>query len=134
MPALTRRIAVVLVMFASAAGRAATPLPPIDPRDACELATLYATQVAENGKLAAESRNNTAASNYATSARIPAIDAARHAKSCGCPDAIPFLAEAALAAERSSLTIDLTATQQFGADIRKNGDAALDALRRCTRR
>jgi hypothetical protein len=132
LPRWTAALCAPLVL--AAAARAATPLPPIDPHEACELAVLYAGQVADSGKLATESLNNTAASNYATGARIPAIDAARNAKACGCPDAIPPLAEAALAAERASVTIDLVSTRQYGTTIRKNAEAALAALKRCANR
>jgi len=74
------------------------------------------------------------AGDLASAARFPAIDAAQHAKACGCPEAMPFLAEAALEASRANVTSNLTAMQQFGYRVQKQGDAAIEALRRCAAR
>jgi len=100
----------------------------------CERALAFAATVADYGQHAMASQNQVEASNFAGDARIPAIDAAQQAKACGCPEAIPFLAEAARDAARANVTSNLTAAQQYGAGIRKHADAAVDALRRCTAR
>jgi hypothetical protein len=100
----------------------------------CELAQGYASAVADNGRRAMATQNYLEASHLASDARIPAIDAAQQAKACGCPEAMPFLAEAARDAARVNLAANLTAMQQFGAGIRKNADAAIAALRRCATR
>ena len=100
----------------------------------CELAMLKATTVVDLGRRAAASQAYTEASDLATGARIPAIDAAHRAKACGCPEAIPFLADAALAAERTTATTFLTSMQQYGDQIRKNGEAAIAALQKCAAR
>jgi hypothetical protein len=100
----------------------------------CELALVYAAMVVDNGQRAMASQNYVAASNLASNARLPAIDAAQQAKACRCPEAMPFLAEAALEAARVNMAANLTAAQQFAAVIRKQGQAAVDALRRCATR
>lgn len=100
----------------------------------CEIAMIKATTVADLGRRAAASQAYVEASDLATGARIPAIDAAHRAKACGCPDAIPFLADAALAAERTTSTTFLTSMQQYGDEIRKKGEAAIAALQKCAAR
>jgi hypothetical protein len=100
----------------------------------CERAIASAMTVADYGQRAFASNYQAEAANFASDARIPAIDAAQQAKACGCPEAMPFLAEAARDAARSNATANGTAAQQYGASIRKHGDAALDALRRCASR
>jgi len=100
----------------------------------CALALVFATTVVDNAKVASESRNRTDAAQYAGNARIYAINAGEQAKACGCPEALPFLAEAALQSARSNTAWDVTAVQQYGMDIRKNGEAAIAELRRCAER
>jgi hypothetical protein len=100
----------------------------------CGRAIAAAMTVADHGQRAFASNSQAEAVNFASDARIPAIDAAQQAKACGCPEAMPFLAEAARDAARSNATANGTAAQQYGASIRKNGDAALDALHRCAAR
>ena len=100
----------------------------------CELALSFAATVAGNGQRARASQSDFEARQVGSDARLPAIDAAQQAKACGCPEAIPFLAEAAQDAARVNTAINLTAMQQFGASIRKQGEAAIAALRRCATR
>lgn len=100
----------------------------------CARAIAFATTVADYGQRAFASEYQYEAANFASDARIPAIDAAQQAKACGCPEAMPFLAEAARDAARSNSTANTVAAQQYGASIRKHADAALDALRRCEAR
>jgi hypothetical protein len=128
MPAslLRHSLAALAIAFVPAAVCAA----PVD----CELAMLKAATVVDLGRRAAASQFYVEASDLATGARIPAIDAAHRAKACGCPEAIPFLADAALAAERTTATTFLTSMQQYGIEIRKNGEAAIAALQKCAAR
>ena len=100
----------------------------------CDLALVFARTVAANGQRAMVSDSLVEANRFASEARIPAIDAAQQAKACGCPEAIPFLAEAARDATRVNIAFNLTATQQFAAGIRKQGEAAVAALQRCAAR
>jgi len=100
----------------------------------CAAAIAFATTVADYGQRTLASQNVGEATNFAGEARIPAIDAAQQAKACGCPEAIPILAEAARDAARANMTWSLTSAQQYGAGIRKHADAAIDALRRCAAR
>jgi hypothetical protein len=97
----------------------------------CELALVHATNVVDLGRRAMRSENYYEAGNLATSARIPAIDAARAAKACGCPEAIPFLAEAATAASNAGMVDSLGYKQQYGYRIQQQGEAAVAALQRC---
>jgi hypothetical protein len=97
----------------------------------CELALVHATNVVDLGRRAWRSENYYDAGNLASSARIPAISAARAAKACGCPEAIPFLAEAATAASRANTVDSLGYKQQYGYRIQQQGEAAVAALQRC---
>ena len=97
----------------------------------CALALGYAAAVVDSGQRAAASQDYVQASNLASNARLPAIDAAQQAKACGCREAIPLLAEAANDAARVNVVFNLTAAQQYGTSIAKHGQAAVDALRRC---
>jgi hypothetical protein len=128
MPALPIRSCLVAVAILAAP--AAASAAPAD----CELAMLKAATVVDLGRRAAASQYYVEASDLATGARIPAIDAAHRAKACGCPEAIPFLADAALAAERTTATTFLTSMQQYGNEIRKSGEAAIAALQKCAAR
>jgi len=127
MPSLRNRVA----LLAAALTLACTPR--FAAAD-CGLALASATTVATTGQRAMASQDYIEASNLASDARIPAIDAAQQAKACGCPEAMPFLAEAARDAARANPAANLTAIRQFGASIRKNGEAAVDALQRCAKR
>lgn len=100
----------------------------------CAPAIAFATTVADYGQRAMTSQDVGTATNFAGEARIPAIDAAQQAKACGCPEAVPILAGAARDAARANVDWNLTAIQQHGAGIRKQADAAIDALRRCSAR
>jgi hypothetical protein len=100
----------------------------------CSLALGYAAAVVDSGQHAAASRDYVQASNLGSNARLPAINAAQQAKACGCPEAVPLLAEAANDAARVNLVFNLTAAQQYGTSIAKHGQAAVDALRRCETR
>ena len=100
----------------------------------CAPAIAFATTVADYGQRALTSQNVGEATNFAGEARIPAIDAAQQAKACGCPEAIPILAEAARDAARANMTWNLISAQQYGAGIRKHADDAIAALQRCAAR
>jgi hypothetical protein len=97
----------------------------------CARAIEFATAVVESGKRAAAAQDMLEAQTVANDSRYPAIDAAQNAKACGCTEAMPILAGAARDAARANATINLTAAQQFGAAIRKQGEEAVEALRRC---
>lgn len=97
----------------------------------CETAIEFANAVVAQGRLAAASADVVEARTIAVNARYPAIDAGRYAKACGCNDAIPLLAGASEDAARSSVAINLTAINQFGTAIAKQGEQALVVLRRC---
>ena len=100
----------------------------------CALALVHAAAVVDHGRRAVASRDYVEASNLASNARLPALDAAQQAKACGCPEAVPLLAEAARDATRVNSAFNLTAAQQYAADIAKHGQAAVDALLRCAQR
>jgi hypothetical protein len=119
-------IAPVFLLVAGAPGVAAAA--------DCAQAIAFAATVVDYGQRAMASQDYYTSGNLASEARIPAIDAARSAKACGCPDAIPLLAEAARDAARSNSTANLTASQQYGAAIAKRGEAAIAALRSCASR
>ena len=100
----------------------------------CALALVHAAAVVDHGRRAVAGRDYVEASNLASNARLPALDAAQQAKACGCPEAVPLLAEAARDATRVNSAFNLTAAQQYAADIAKHGQAAVDALLRCAKR
>jgi hypothetical protein len=100
----------------------------------CDLAIRYTTFVAEQGRRAFESQNFVEGGNIGASARIPAIDAAQQARACGCTEAVAPLNEAQLAAARANNVFNIDGAQAYGARIRKEADAALEALRRCSAR
>jgi hypothetical protein len=100
----------------------------------CDLALAFAETVADKGQRAMASLDHFSAMNLASDARLPAIDAAQQAKLCGCPEAMPLLAEAARDATRANVTVNATAAQQLGASIRKSADAAIASLRACAKR
>ncbi len=100
----------------------------------CDLALTFAQTVADNNQRAMVAQSYIEASELASDTRIPAIDAAQQAKACGCPEAVPFLAEAARDAARVNTAVNITAAQQFAAGIRKQSEAAIAALRRCAAR
>jgi hypothetical protein len=100
----------------------------------CDPAIHHATVVAELGQRAFISQNYVDAGDLASSARIPSIDAARHAKACGCADAVPPLNDATLTAARANVVLNLGGAQMYGARIRKDAETALEALRRCAAR
>jgi len=119
--------------FIAALALAALPLSATAATD-CDTAIQFATTVVAQGRQAAASADIVEARSIAVNARYPAIDAGRYAKACGCSDAIPFLAGASEDAARSSVAINLTAINQFGTAIAKQGDQALVVLRRCAGR
>jgi hypothetical protein len=100
----------------------------------CELAIRHATYVAAQGERAIRSKNYIEAGNAVSSARIPSIDAWEQAKACGCVEAVPPLEDATLIAGRADRAFDLANAQSYGARIKKDADAALEALRRCAAR
>lgn len=118
-------------LVAATLGSALAMIGPVATAADCELAILKAQVAADYGRAAAATESVIESTNLASNARIPAIDAARGAKACGCPDAVPFLAEVALAAERSSLTQFLASARQYGDDISKNGNLAVSTLKKC---
>ncbi len=126
MRAITRRVALLVTILALA--------PTLARGGRCDLAMQYANAVMEGGKRAAASNSMVEAANLANDARYPAIDAAQHAKACGCTEAIPLLAEAAQSATRANAAFNLTGARQYGAAISKDAQAALEALRRCNER
>jgi hypothetical protein len=97
----------------------------------CEWSERFAAEVANYGERALASANDFEARRLARDARPAAIDGAREAKTCGCPEAIPSFEEAALQASYSDRAQNLTAAQQYGRRLKTLGDKALDALRRC---
>jgi hypothetical protein len=100
----------------------------------CDLAIRHATTVGVYGERAFMSESYVLAGDAAASARIPSIDAARHAKACGCKEAVAPLEDATLTAARANVVLNLDGAKQYGARIRKDADAALEALRRCSAR
>ena len=98
----------------------------------CDLAMRHATTVAVHGERASISQNYVEAGNEAASARIPSIDAARHAKACGCREAVPLLEDATVTAARANAVINVDAARGYGARLKKDADLALDALRKCS--
>jgi hypothetical protein len=100
----------------------------------CDIAIGFAQIVVNAGEQTMTARNAIPASDLAASSRIPAIDAARYAKACNCPEAIPPLADAALAAQRTAHAVNLTAVQQYGETIKKGGEQSIAALKRCAAR
>jgi hypothetical protein len=98
----------------------------------CELALTFAAVVEDKGQIAAKSDNFYVATDTASGARIAAIDAARFAKACGCPQAIQPLADAATAAARVNMDVNLTAVKQHAMQVGKGGAEATAALRKCT--
>ena len=130
MPAPRLPIALVAAILALAAAPRDAAAAPAD----CERALALAATVVDDGQRAFAGRTQYESTMWAQEARIPAIDAARAAQACGCRDAIPFLADAAEASARSSATANITAGQQYGATIRKHGEAAIAALRDCAPR
>ena len=107
--------------------------PPASAAD-CDLAIHHATYVAQQGARAFQSENFVVSGNEAGNARISAIDAARAAKACGCADAVPLLADAELTAARANLVQNIDGAKGYGARLKKDADAALEALRRCSAR
>jgi hypothetical protein len=97
----------------------------------CEWSERFAAEVASYGERALASTNDFEARRLARDARPSAIDGAREAKTCGCPDAIPSFEEAALQASYSDRAQNLTSAQQYGKRLKALSDKALDALRRC---
>jgi hypothetical protein len=100
----------------------------------CESAIRFAAVVADQGRRALTSENFVEVRRIANEARWPAIDAARQARACGCADAAPPLADAALTATRADNALNLLAAQQFALRITAQGEAAGEALRRCNAR
>jgi hypothetical protein len=100
----------------------------------CDDAIRHAGVVAAYGEQASVSQNYVLAGDAAASARIPAIDAARHAKACGCKEAVPPLEDATLTARRANVVLNLDGARGYGARIKKDADEALEALRRCSAR
>jgi len=100
----------------------------------CDFAIRDATYVAAQGDLAFRTDSPFQAGNAAANARIPSIDAWQQAKACGCAEALPPLEDAAQTAARANLAFSLSNVQQYGARIRKDAEAALEALRRCAAR
>jgi len=122
-----------LICCAAASGLLALPTPPAAAAD-CDLAIRHATTVAAQGERAFTSENYVVAGDAAASARIPSIDAARHANACGCKEAVPPLEDATLTAARANVVFNLTSAKMYGARIRKDAETALEALRRCAAR
>jgi hypothetical protein len=97
----------------------------------CDLALQQARFVADEARRAFDAWNYVEAGYIAGSTRIPAIDAGRLARACGCRDAVPPLDAAVVAAQRANLAFNLDGAQQYAAEIRKQADLAQEALRRC---
>jgi len=115
---------------AATAGWLALPLSSAAAAD-CDLAIRHATTVAVYGERAFMSDSYVLAGDAAASARIPSIDAARHARACGCKDAVAPLEDATLTAARANVVLNLDGAKGYGARIRKDAETALEALRRC---
>ena len=129
------RLTLIRCTVAAAAGLFASAASPATAAAAdCDLAIRHASIVAEQGERALASQSYVAAGDAAASARIPSIDAARHAKACGCAEAVPLLEDATLTAARANVVFNLTGAQAYGARLKKDADAALEALRRCAAR
>jgi len=118
---------------AAAFGLLALPVPPAAAAD-CDLAIRHATTVAVQGERAFMSESYVLAGDAAAGARIPAIDATRHAKACGCKEAVAPLEDATLTAARANVVANLDGAKGYGARIRKDAEVALEALRRCAAR
>jgi hypothetical protein len=97
----------------------------------CEWSHRFANDIVSYGAKAAASENELEARRSAREARPAAFDAAKEAKSCGCPAAIPLFEEAALQAMYADRAANLTAIRQYGVRIKALGEKALDTLRRC---
>jgi hypothetical protein len=129
------RLTLIRCTVAAAAGLFASAASPATATAAdCDLAIRHASVVAELGERAFTSQSYVVAGDMAASARIPSIDATRHAKACGCPEALPHLEDATLTAARANVVLNATGAQQYGARLKKDADAALEALRRCAAR
>ena len=100
----------------------------------CDDAIRHASVVAAYGEQSFNSLGYIESGNAAANARIPSIDAARHAKACGCREAVPLLEDATLTAARANVVINIEAARGYGARLKKDADLALEALRRCSAR
>jgi hypothetical protein len=119
-------VAPALLALAAPPGAAAAP--------DCDAAIRHASVVADYGQRAFVSENYVDAANLGGSARIPSIEAARHATACGCKEAVPPLEDANLTAARANVAFNLEGARGYGARLKKDADTALDALRRCAAR
>jgi len=98
----------------------------------CDRAIRATNTVASLGEQAFLAQNYVDGGNLASSARIPAIDAARAAKECGCTDALQPLEDAQINAARANAVINADATRSYGARIRDGARRALEALGKCS--
>ena len=105
--------------------------PALAAKPECALAITLTTNIADAGHRASTIQNQYVATDLVSNARMTAIDAARWAKSCGCPEAVPPLADASVAAARVNMDVNLVGVQQHAAQVKKYGDAALAALQKC---
>jgi hypothetical protein len=100
----------------------------------CDDARVADGVVAAYGEQASIAQNYVLAGDAAANARIPAIDAAHHAKACGCKEALPPLEDATITARRANVVLNLDGARGYGARIKKDADEALEALRKCAAR
>ena len=114
-------LAFTLLLVVSAGAEAAS----------CEWALRFTNDIVEYGQRATTSEDYVAARRTASDARSIAIDAAREAKGCGCPDAIPSYETVATQARYAGNAANLTAAQQYGRKIKQAGEEALVVLRAC---
>jgi hypothetical protein len=98
----------------------------------CKLAIEQTEYLADLGRRAFDSWNYVQAAQFGGDARIPAIDASRLAKACGCKDAIEPLDDVVVTAQRANLAFNLDMGQQYAARIIKDSNLALAALQRCS--
>jgi hypothetical protein len=103
------------------------------PADAatCEWAIRFATDIVDYGERASSSEDYILARRTASDARMIAVDAAREAKGCGCPEAIASLENVGQQSHYSGNAQNLTAAQQYGRKIKAYGEEALATLRKC---
>ena len=119
----------------AAAAMALLPLAATPARAAdCTLAIEQAQYLANAGRKALASWNYVESAMYSSDARIPAIEAVRLAKACGCNEAVAPLTEVSAAAGRANVSFNIDMSRGYANQIIKQSDLAIAALRACSAR
>src|SRR5262245_50163980 len=116
----TRAVAFLALAWATSAGAVT-----------CEWAVRFTTDIVDYGERARKSDDFLIARRTANDTRAIAVDAAREAKACGCPEAITHLEDVGRQALRAGNAQDLTAAQQYAKKIKDYGEETLAALQKC---